>query len=642
MDRMKKGLLISCAMLTLSASAFELKRGQTVTIAVPEKAEKSVMEAKAELERCLPRALGVKIQSGTPEAADIVLGNTELTRKQKFYRADLPEEGFTVAVSGGKLFIFGHDGRFTGTLFGVEDFLSRELDIAWIWAGKSGEDIPVRDTLKLTDSVRTDAPGFMTRAMTFNTDPGFLEWARRMKLSNSRTGIFGGRKMVFGHSWGNHYFNTPAAKEHPEWMALYAGERRPPHLCTSNPELRKFIAQKAVEAAHKQKYDIVNISPSDGYGFCECAECRKLDPPGTDYSKSIPNLSNRHWDYAAAVADMVKELDPKLGVGMFAYTAYAQAPTNRKKFPDNLYVSFCFSVAYFVKPEEEAAWYKTLEAYKKLDAKIIGREYWGMHYFLDLPYIYTDALKRAMPKLASYGLIGMYGEAPGDFTTNAPNYWLVSHLMWNPDANSDAVMKRFYRAFGPAENEIRAYYETFERALKENVKFTPGFGYRHLLNSWPEIFPQDVLERAAKHIEKAKELAKGTPYEERVRYVATGLDHAKLRLKMLEAYRKLGRNGEPLFCFSLQGDIAEARFFNIPLPPDREAFWKNMPNRPLSKEERLAALEEAYALGKEYESFLKKNADVLQAAVRWDNGNEVKGTRPWRKTVDKLLEEAKK
>lgn len=642
MYSMKKGFLVSFALLAFSASAFELKRGQTVTIAIPEKAEKAVLEAKAELERCLQRALGVNVQSGSPETADIVLGSTELTRKQKFYRADLPEEGFIVAVSGGKLFIFGHDGKFTGTLFGVEDFLSRELDIAWIWAGESGEDIPVRDTLKLPDFVRTEAPGFMTRAMAFNTEPGFLDWARRMKLSNSRSGMFGGRKMVFGHSWGAHYFNTLAAKEHPEWMALYAGERRAPHLCISNPELRKHIAEKAVEAAHKQKYDIVNISPADGYGFCECAECRKLDPAGTDYSQSIPNLSNRHWDYAVAVADMVKKLDPKLSVGMFAYTAYLQAPTNIKRFPDNLYVSFCFSVAYFAKPDEEARWYEILEAYKKVDAKIIGREYWGMHYFLDLPYIYTGALKRAMPKLATFGLIGMYGEAPGDFATNAPNYWLVSHLMWNPNADSAAVMKRFYRAFGPAEAEVRAYYETFERALLQNVKSTPDFGYRNLLNAWPEIFPADVLEKAEKHITKAKELAKGTPFEERVRYVSVGLEHARLRLKMLEVYRKLGRNNEPLFCFSLPGDIEEVKFYKIPLPSDREAFWKNTPRLSLSKEERLAALEEAFALGKEYERFLKENADVMKGAVSYDNVNEVKGIRPWRKTVEKLLDEAKK
>lgn len=634
---MKNVFIMSLALLAFSAAGLEWKRGQTVTIALPEKPEKSVLEAKAELEYYLPRALGVKVQSGSLDTADIVLAVP-----QKFHRGDLPEEGFVVAVSGNKLFIYGHDGRFTGTLFGVEDFLSRELDIAWIWAGETGEDVPVRDTLKLPDFVRTEAPGLMTRGMSFNTDPGFRDWARRMKLSNSRSGVFGGRKMVFGHSWGTHYFKTPAAKEHPEWMAFYGGERRPPHLCTSNPELRKHIAKSAVETAHKRKYDIVNISPSDGYGFCECEECRKLDPPGTDYSKSIPNLSNRHWDYAIAVANMVKEADPKLGVGMFAYTAYNEAPTNVKRFPDNLYVSLCYSVAYFPKPESKEYAYKILAGYKKLDAKIIYREYWGMHYFLDLPYIYTGALKDAIPELATFGLIGMYGEAPGDFVTNAPNYYLVSALMWNPKADSDAVMKRFYRAFGPAENEIRAYYETFERALTQSAKSIPGFGYRHLINAWPEIFPAPVLAEAEKHLAKAKELAKEPQFAERVRRVSVGLEHAKLRLKMLEVYRKLGRNGEPLFCFSLEGDIAEAKFYKIPLPVDREAFWKNMPRHSLSKEERLAALEEAFALGKEYEQFLKDNAEVMQAAVRWDGRHELKGIRPWRKTVETLLNEAKK
>ncbi len=639
---MKKLFIISLALLVVSAAGLEWKRGQTLTIALPEKAEKSVLAAKAELEHCLPRALGVTVQTGSPETADIVLGDTELTRKQKFYRSNLPEEGFIVAVSGRKLFIYGHDGKFTGTLFGVEDFLSRELDITWIWAGESGEDIPARGTLKLPDFARTEAPGFMTRGFFFNTDPGFLDWARRMKLSNRSGGMFGGRKMVFGHSWNALYFKTPAAKEHPEWMAIYGGERRGPHLCTSNPELRKYIAEKAVEAAHKRKYDIINISPSDGYGFCECAECRKLDPPETVYTQNIPNLSNRHWDYAIAVADMVKKIDPKLGVGMFAYTAYKQAPTNVKRFPDNLYVSFCFSTVYFPKPESKAETYRVLAEYKKLDAKIIGREYWGMHYLLDFPYIYTGVLKESMPELATFGLVGMYGEAPGDFATNAPNYYLVSALMWNPKADSDAIMKRFYRAFGPAENEIRGYYETFERAVMQNTKSIPGFGYRSLVNAWPEIFPAPVLAEAEKHLAKAQKLANTPQTAERVRRVSVGFEHAKLRLKMLEVYRKLGRNGEPLFCFSLAGDIAEAEFHKVPLPADRKAFWETMPRHSLSKEERLAALREAFALGKEYEQFLKDNAEVMQFAVRADNTNEVKGIRPWRKTVKKLLDEETK
>lgn len=637
-----KRFLVLLVALALAAAGFELKRGETVTLALPEAAEPSILTAQAELERYLPLALGVQVKMGSVETADIILGDTGLTRQQPFYRNDLPEEGFVVAAAGDKLFIFGHDGKFTGTLFGVEDFLQQELGITWIWPGASGEDVPERDSLRLDDFARTSAPSLITRTMTFNTEPGFLEWARRMKLSNRKSGQFGGRKMVFGHSWDAYYFKTQAAQEHPEWLALYAGERRKPHLCTANPEFRQYMANKVVEVARQRQYDVVNISPSDGYGFCECEACRKLDPPGTDYTMSIPNLSNRHWDYAVAVARTVEKLAPGLGVGMFAYTAYRQAPTSMERLPENLFVSFCFSVAYFVKPESRVECYEVLEQYRRLGGKIIGREYWGMHYFMDLPYIYTGALKQSLPELANFGLVGMYGEAPADFVTNAPNYYLVSRLMWQADADSDTVLNRFYQAFGPAAGEIRAYFDTFEQALLKNAGMIPNFGYRYLINLWPDIFPAEVVAQAGTHLDQAAKLAEGSRYAERVRRIGVGHAHTVLRLKMLEVYRRLGRNGEPLYSFSLEGDRAEAAFYKIPLPVDREPFWQNMPSHRLTPAERQATLEEAAALGEQYEQLLREHGDVLQAACRWDEGNEGKGRRPWRQTVKSLLAEEKK
>lgn len=637
-----KRYLALLAMFALAATGFELKRGESVIVALPTNPAPSLLTAQAELEHYLPRALGVQVKIGDTAEADIILGDTALTRQQPFHRTDLPEEGFVVAAAGDKLFIFGHDGKFTGTLFGVEDFLQQELGITWIWPGPSGEDVPERDSLRLNDFARSSAPSLITRTMTFNTEPGFLDWARRMKLSNRKSSQFGGRKMVFGHSWDAYYFKTPAAQEHPEWMALYAGERRKPHLCTANPEFRQYMAEKVVEVARQRQYDVVNISPSDGYGFCQCAACRQLDLPGTDYSVSIPNLANRHWDYAVAVAGMVEKLAPGLGVGMFAYTAYREAPTSIERLPDNLFVSFCFSAAYFVKPESRDECYQVLEQYRRLGAKIILREYWGMHYFMDLPYIYTRALKESVPELAKFGLIGMYGEAPADFVTNAPNYYLVSRLMWQADADSEAVMSRFYQAFGPAAAEIRAYFDTFEQALHKNAGLIPSFGYRYLLSLWPDIFPAEVVARAGAHLAQAEKLTAGTPYAERVRRIGIGHAHTVLRLKMLDVYRRLGRNGEPLYSFSLAGDRAEAAFYQIPLPVDREPFWQTMPSQPLTPAERLAALQEAAALGEQYERFLREHGDVMQAACRWDEGNEGKGRRPWRQTVKSLLAEGAK
>ena len=49
----------------------------------------------------------------------------------------------------------------------------------------------------------------------------------------------------------------------------------------------------------------------------------------------------------------------------------------------------------------------------------------------------------------------MKGESAKNFATQGPNYYLASHMMWNPEIDADKVMDRFYKAFGPAADDIR-------------------------------------------------------------------------------------------------------------------------------------------------------------------------------------------
>ena len=46
---------------------------------------------------------------------------------------------------------------------------------------------------------------------------------------------------------------------------------------------------------------IRSISPNDGYGFCECELCKKLDPQPWTSIYANPNLSDRMWDFAQGI-----------------------------------------------------------------------------------------------------------------------------------------------------------------------------------------------------------------------------------------------------------------------------------------------------------------------------------------------------
>jgi hypothetical protein len=632
--------------------------GEAFAVAYPAKPLPVEKTSAEELAQFIARAAGLKTHVlsekdlPAPDAADAYVGATDFARAAGLTRDGLKPEAYVIRTRGSKLLILGDDdagapfsaGTRSGTLFGVYDFLENDLGVTWIWPGKTGEYVPRRDGLALPAIDRAESPAFLIRAFVVcygkyegkDINLGTGPWLKRMRLSWTV-------KAWFGHSWGSYVLGKKElVAAHPEWLALWGGERRGPHLCTSNKALREHIVECVLEDAKKKGNKIVSISPSDGYGFCECENCRALDPPGTDYGANS-NLSNRHWDYANAIAREVKKRDANLGVGMFAYTAYRHPPTNIDRLEDNLYVSFTFTQAYFIKPEMREETYRQVEAWKAKGIKIIGREYWGMHYWLDLPYLFTRDIAEATPYLYDRGLVAMYGETGKNYATQGPNYYLAAHLMWRPHAAPGPVLDRFYAAFGPARDPVRKYYESLEDTLHRNADKALSYSYRQLLNCWPEIFPAADIARAGAQLAEARKAVAGqAEFEERLKVVEVGYEYTVMMVELLGLYRQLGRAGVPLWNFGVEGDAAEAIHYKLPgnkMLPEVEAYWAKQPRVTLTPDEKLRLLRRARELGEERERILNQYADLPAVSRGLYQFTIENGIRPWHKTV---MEELKK
>ena len=626
--------------------------GEAFTVAWPAKPLPVEKTAAEELALYLSRAAGLAGKAvcekdlPAPDAADAYVGATEFARAAGLARDGIKPEGYVIRTKGAKLLILGDDdsgapysaGTRTGSLFGVYDFIENDLGVTWIWPGKTGEYIPRRDGLALPPIDRTEAPAFLIRSFAVgygkyegkDVNLGTGPWLKRMRLSWTI-------KAWFGHSWGTYVLGKKElVAQHPEWLALWGGERRGPHLCTSNKALRDYIVECVLDDAKKKGNKIVSVSPSDGYGFCECPDCRALDPAGTVYGANT-NLSNRHWDYANYIAREVKKRDPALGIGMFAYTAYRNPPTNIDRLEDNIYVSFTFSQAYFIKPDMRDETYRQVDAWKSKGIKIIGREYWGMHYWLDLPYLFTREIAEATPYLYDRGLVAMYGETGKNYGTQGPNYYLATHLMWNPHAAPGPILDRFYAAFGPARDPVRKYYETMEDTLHRNAGKILSYSYRQILNCWPEVFPADDLARAGACLLDARKAVAGQPeFEERLKVVEVGYEYTVKMVELLGLYRQLGRGGLPLWNFGPEGDAAEALHYKLPgnkMLPEVEAFWATQPRVTLTPEEKLRLLKRAKELGDERERILNQYADLPAVSRGLYQYTIETGIRPWHKTV---------
>lgn len=300
-----------------------IERNKSFVVVYPENPLAVERTAALELAEYIGKSVGAKttVESESKlkkaDEADAYIGKCQFTRAQDFYVKKFKQEGFQITVKSGKLFIYGDDGKGkpfasnnkTGTLFGVYDFLEKELGVAWIWPGRSGEDVPDTRHLHLKAFSRQDYPRLFYRDLKFSAAYSKYEpkefnksmkyWFKRMKLSIVP-------KVWYGHSWGR-YLGKDIVKKHPEWLALWGGKRTGPHYCTSNKKFRDYIVYQCLNYPMNKTFSVVSISPNDGYGFCECRNCRALDPKGTDYKSGNPNLSNRHWDYANYIAREVKK-----------------------------------------------------------------------------------------------------------------------------------------------------------------------------------------------------------------------------------------------------------------------------------------------------------------------------------------------
>ena len=453
-------------------------------VVVPD-APKPVQKAAAdELARCVGRITGTAPAVVPAGEYDPAAGGLSFFVGGETTRAVLgldpgpwKEEEYLLKTVPRGLVLAGDDGAGdpwaaatrAGSMLAAYTLLDDHLGCRWFWPGRFGEHVPrspaavvpaldVRATPKLF--IRSVTEGY-TQYHTAAYRDAFKKWYRRNRLGWTKSA-------VFGHSWNDAFdLRTDATfKAHPDWFALAGGKRRPPQMCTTHPA----VIDRMVEHVLKGKADVMNISPSDGGGFCQCDRCRALDVPGLlAYDNKSPQLSDRIFTYANEVARRVREKDPDKGVGMFAYTFYNRPPVKIEKLEPNLYLSFVYQSAAFRDPAARAEWEASVAGWKKLGAKLVMREGWGNHYPLDLPWPHHEQIADSFARAYRLGFVAAYGDGSKAYATQAPNYWAVTRLMWDPERDTTALMDDFYRAaYGPAAAEMRAYFSTYNDALDRN------------------------------------------------------------------------------------------------------------------------------------------------------------------------------
>ena len=472
-------LLLFCALLTISPDAVAQKRKRKKAtpvdhsivltegeltryrIVLPTSPTQHEIKASEVLQTILLEisgaALPIVSSNETRSRFEVVLGQNERLDELNLNinLNSLKEDGFVIKTDSARLIIAG--GNEKGTLYGVYTFLEDYLNCR-MYTPKV-KVIPKKDRIVLgnINDIQIPAIGFRDTHYRVTWDEEYTAWH---KLDHDATGA--------RTDWGMwvHTFNELVPpdvyyKDHPEYYAEVKGKRIPTQLCLANTEalnvtvqnLRRKIAQNPTALYW-------SVSQNDNRDFCTCEKCKAVDDREGSPSGSIISFVNQ-------VADQF----PDKMISTLAYEYGRHAPKTLRP-RSNVNIMLCSIEAYRDKPITEDAksadFVKDVEDWGKISRDIIVWDYVIQFNNLISPFPNLHVLKPNIQFFAKHGVNAMFEqgnrEVGGEFAELRA--YLISKLLWNPEANVDTLMNDFLRGYyGAAAKPIRQYIDEMREAL---------------------------------------------------------------------------------------------------------------------------------------------------------------------------------
>lgn len=441
-----------------------------------------------------------------------------------------------------------------GTINAVYTFLQNQLGVRWLWPGELGEDVPVSKDIAIAPLEYRFHPRMRARGGMFNYSQlgnrGYgksQEWTKRQRLQLSSLSLDGGHG--FGDWWERYH------EKHPEIFALQPDGTRSGHpsprnakLCQSNPLVWDLWLEGVEEDLAKNPNQITfNGSPNDGWssGHCVCENCRAWDHPDGEprlmhwyhYREERPALSDRHVTFANHLADKLKQRfpDKDYRVLMLCYGHSRPAPVEARPAENVIMVSVANFFGRTGLVDRGSTWgtkhRDQFAAWGKVAPHLAWRPNTGSPagWQQGLPDLSVQQTIEDYKFIAENHCIGVYIDAVWEhWATHGPQYYMMAQLAWDPSQDAAAILEEYYqRAFGPAAGNVRAYYETIE---EERMAFLKEKNYATTREDFPDLYDDDLLGRAEKHLDSAAEqvAGKNNVYSDRIAFVRAGLDFTKL------------------------------------------------------------------------------------------------------------------
>ncbi len=479
-------LFLSLWCLSTQTAEYLFKNGSSeYVIVLSAEASKSERTAAKELQKYIKEINGAMLKivedTGRFEKKLYIGYNQNVAAFHDAMQYDDDDEGFTYRKVGHDLFIYG--GRHRGTMYGVFSFLENELGVRWYTPKVTV--VPKRKRYKIPALDHSENPAMKIRFTDYyaTTVGGTkVEWSARNKENMK----FVGQENAYGDIYGFNRSHTmgifvPASKyfkTHPEYFALKGGKRIPNgQLCLSNPEVLKICIREMKNDIETRSTALFHsLSQNDNYEYCECERCKAIEKKYGGHSGIIIWFVNQ-------VADAIKGEYPQALLNTFAYQ-YSVKPPIGIKPRDNVAVILAttgcclahpFKERCKVPPYDNDSFMDNLNGWSKICDKLFIWEYVVNVKHPLSPFVNMSAFAPDVQAFTINNVFGLFAEArldaPGGTFAEMKN-WAFLKLMWNPQLNTDALVKDFiYGYYGKAAPYIWKYYTLCKSLINKDTHF---------------------------------------------------------------------------------------------------------------------------------------------------------------------------
>ncbi|MCA1807957.1 MAG: DUF4838 domain-containing protein, partial [Lentisphaerae bacterium] len=407
--------------------------------------------------------------------------------------------------------------------------------------GEENEIIPQMASIPLPNVDKTVIPDYAMRNWMYYGYSSFgfddVIWARRIGMNNGyqMTGPLRGP-----HGLVSVYESQEVGEKHPEYFALFGGERDLGHRghgtpCFSSEGFEKETINYLRFMFDEFDFPLVDIWPGDGFKPCQCEQCQGMTP------------SEMVWGFANRVATELYKTHPDKIVSCGAYTSYVEAPDTIEKFSPNLAV--WLSNRGRPKMTDPEHWERFLGQVQKWDGKmapgrILRLENNRAHLMgkvadpLPFPVIHPHAVARELKALKgiSVGDTGEQSQRGGKWAAMGLGHstlYTQARFLWDSQQDVDGLLNEYYSLFyGPAASAMKEAFTYAEENLA--VKDTSrGAGKGDLKN-----VPLDVAVKFRDLLQEAKETAGDTIYGKRIDLAISALIPKKEMIAQHEAAEK--------------------------------------------------------------------------------------------------------